>query len=70
MENPHPADVGAGIARPRATNRRPYSFYREISALDGRTFLCYNLSTKRKEGEIYVEKKQKTPCSIALLAHV
>ena len=23
----HPADVGAAIGRPRATNRRPYGFY-------------------------------------------
>ena len=28
----HPQDVGAVIDRPRATNRRPYGFYRQIFA--------------------------------------
>ena len=29
LENLHPADVGAAIGRPRATNRRPYGFERQ-----------------------------------------
>jgi hypothetical protein len=28
----HPADVGAAIGRPRATNSRPYIFYKIFSA--------------------------------------
>ena len=48
MEILHPQDVGAAIGRPRATNRRPYEFYRKIFVFCNSPF-CVKQTDKMKE---------------------
>ncbi len=58
-----PADVGADSIRPRATNSRPYKFYRTVVVFCNTPFYVSNKELECAEGCIDAQQSNALPAA-------